>query len=211
MRRAGQRGTDGSATWSLRDLARPVVAVAVVVTVTVSAPMAVMFSCNVHEVGHALTGTAFGWEVERVVPCAPTGGEVLYRTSTTRGDALESWSGGLTGGFVLIVIYFIALRRGSRPMRSPVAWAFGLGLLVPVGPQLVIAFLEGTNRESSYADTISASAGVWVPAILISAAVGPAWHLWRWREVLRRHRGRTNRFGHVKGPICQQDLLGGGQ
>lgn len=179
-------GAGHSARWSLADLVSPVLAVTVLLTIAISVPIATVVSCNAHEVGHALTGTAFGWEVARIVPCAPTGGEVIYRTSTIHGDALESVSGGVAGAFVLVLVYVVALHRGSLPLRVPIAWAFGLGLVVPVGPQVVIAILEGATRESNYGDTISAGAGIWIPVLLISATIGPIVHVWRWRDVFRR-------------------------
>lgn len=175
-------------TWSWVDLKRPAVALTVVVAFALSAPAATIVSCNAHEVGHAVTGTLFGWKVDHISLCAPTGGEVHYRTSSSRGDAFESWAGGLTGALVLLLAHLLAIGPNARPLRSPVIWAIGLGVALPIGPQLAVAILEGTNRETSYSDTISENSAIWVPTILISAALGPACHLWRWRAVLRLSR-----------------------
>lgn len=177
---------EGTATWSLQDLKRPALALAVVVAFAATAPVATIVSCNAHEIGHALTGTLFGWEVDRISLCAPSGGEVRYRTSTRRGDVFESWAGGLTGASTLVLAYFLAIRRGLRPLHSPVIWSVGLGLVLPAGPQLVIALLEGTNRETAYTDIISERSTIWIPILLMSAAIGPALHVRRWRAVLTR-------------------------
>lgn len=143
-------------------------------------PLAVVGSCNVHELGHAAAGSAVGWEVDRVVPCLPTDGTVRYRSSTTSGDALESWAGGLAGVLSLLLAYGLISRRG-RPLRSPLVWAAGLGLTVPMGIQLVIAALEGTAGPGvDYTDTIAAQPHLFLPVLLLSAVAGPAIHTWWW-------------------------------
>ena len=66
-------------------------------------------------------------------------------------------------------------------MRSPLVWACGLGLTLPIGIQLVIAGLEGTaDFGDDYTDTIAAQPGLWLPVLLVSALAGPAVHTWWW-------------------------------
>lgn len=160
----------------------------VVATAAAVGALATVAGCNAHEVGHAVVGTAFGWEVDRIVPCLPGGGEVRYRSSLPRGDTVERWSGGLAGAVVLVAAYAGLVARRSRPLRSPLVWAAGLGLAMPVGPQLVIAALEGTSRAGNYAETISGAPALWGGVLVLAAAVGPVWHAWRWRAVFRRER-----------------------
>lgn len=143
-------------------------------------PLAVVGSCNVHELGHAVAGSAVGWEVDRVVPCFPTGGHVRYRASNAAGDAVESWAGGLVGALSLLLAYGLISRRG-RPLRSPLWWACGLGVASPIGIQLAIAGLEGTaDFGEDYTDTIAARPGLFLPLLLLSALAGPAAHTWWW-------------------------------
>ncbi|MGK2854053.1 MAG: hypothetical protein ACSLE3_08130 [Microbacteriaceae bacterium] len=184
--RGTERRTDRH--WGWADLRRPAIASTAVVAFVLTLPLAVVGSCNVHEFGHAVAGSAVGWEVDRVVPCLPSGGYVQYRASNAAGDAVESWAGGLAGALSLLLIYSLISRRG-RPLRSPIVWACGLGLTVPIGIQLVIATLEGTAEfGDDYTDTIAARPGLFLPILLLSALAGPAMHTWWW--VRRRTRGR---------------------
>ncbi|QZY30344.1 hypothetical protein [Nocardioides coralli] len=172
--------------WTWADLRRPLVALTALVAFALTLPLAVVGSCNVHELGHAAVGTALGWEVDRVVPCLPSGGEVRYLSSDAAGDAVEGWAGGLAGALALLVAYALVC-RGGRPLRSPVAWAAGLALSVPVGVQLVIAAVEGSaGLGEDYTDTIAAHTGVFVPVLLLGALTGPTAHVWWWRVRARR-------------------------
>lgn len=115
------------------------VAAVLVATTTVT----VFAACNVHELGHAAVGTLLGWEVERVRLCLPAGGSVTYASVGTWAGGLQGWAGGLIAAAILVAVEWAAVWRPARPGRSPVWWAVGLGILLPVGPQLVIATLEG--------------------------------------------------------------------
>lgn len=103
-------------------------------------------------------------------------------------NRVESWAGGLTGALSLLLIYGLISRRG-RPARSPVVWACGLGVTLPIGIQLVIAGLEGAadmglegtaDMGDDYTNTIAAQPGIFVPILLLSALVGPAVHTLWW-------------------------------
>ncbi len=168
--------------WVWADLRRPMIAASALAAFVFTLPLAVVGSCNVHELGHAVAGTAVGWEVDRVVPCLPSGGHVRYRSSSAAGDGVESWAGGLAGALGLLLIYGLISRR-ERPARSPAVWACGLGLTFPVGIQLAIAGLEGTaDMGDDYTDTVAAQPGILVPILLLSALVGPAAHMLWWRR-----------------------------
>ena len=69
-------------------------------------------------------------EVDRVVPCLPSGGQARYRSSSAAGDGVESWAGGLVGALGLLLIHGLVSRSG-RPVRSPVVWGVRVGLDVP--------------------------------------------------------------------------------
>ncbi len=168
--------------WMWADLRQPMIAATVLVAFALTLPLAVVGSCNVHELGHAVIGSAVGWEVDRVVPCLPSGGHVQYRASSAAGDAVESWTGGLAGALSLLLIYGL-ISGGGRPVRSLIAWACGLSLTFPMGIQLAIAGLEGTaDVGDDYTDTIAAQPGIFVPLLLLCALAGPAAHTWWWRR-----------------------------
>jgi hypothetical protein len=173
------------ATWCAADLWRPRLAIPVVGAALGTTALAFVFSCNVHEIAHAAVGTAFGWEVDRISLCLPDGGAVHYRSSLARGDTVESWSGGLGGAASLISAYVGLIARKARPLRQPLLWAAGFGLLLPVGPQVLIAALEGTSGAADYTESISDSPILWGSALVVAMSLGPVAHWSMWRRALR--------------------------
>jgi hypothetical protein len=62
---------DELSAWYWRDLKQPLTLLAAIIAFAVSAPIALVISCNVHEIGHTLVATSLGWEVERINLCLP--------------------------------------------------------------------------------------------------------------------------------------------
>ncbi len=181
-------GDPPPAAWSVASLRRPTTALAVVATAFAIGALAVIVSCNAHEIGHAAVGTALGWEVDRIILCLPGGGEVRYRSSSPRGDAIEAWSGGIVGALALATAYTGLVARRSGPLRNPLLWAAGLGLSLPIGPQIVIAALEGTSGSDDYRETIAGAPALWGGVLALAATAGPTAHGWIWRQAFRRER-----------------------
>ncbi len=166
-------------SWEWSDLRRPRLALAAIAGLVIAAMLATVVSCNVHELGHAVVATLLGWEVERIDLCLPGGGAVVYaRVGTWAGNA-QGYAGGLAGAFFLVGVYLIAVSRTDRPLRGPGMWFAGLGLVLPIGGQLVVAGLEGAAGPGEDYTQRFAS---WLPPLVIIATLAViAAYAWRWR------------------------------
>lgn len=156
----------------------------VVLTFVVVVFVAQTASCNVHEAGHAVVGTLVGWEVERINLCLPAGGSVEYGKIPRWAGNVQGYAGGVIGAGFLTIVYMLLIARRRRPLRSPVWWAAGSGLILFVGPQLVLAGVEGAaGPGEDYTEWFRDLPLVFVPLMVGSAAVGVGLYVWRWRAV----------------------------
>jgi hypothetical protein len=169
----------------LGDLKRPRTLLVAVTSLLASGAITQIASCNVHELSHALVGTAVGWEVDRVFLC-PGGAAVEYANTNDSwiGNA-EGYAGGFGAAAFIVGVYWLVFVRRDRPLRSPGRWAAGLGVLAGAGAQLVIGALEGTGgvRGWDYNQMIDDHLIVWLPLIGASMVAAAAAHVWRWRAV----------------------------
>ena len=122
-----------------------------------------------------------GWEVERVNPCLPAGGSVEYAFVGDWAGNVQGYAGGLVAAATLIAIYVVVFARPGRPLVSPNWWAAGLGLVMPIGPQLTIGLLEGAVSPGEdytirYSTTIPTLVALSVALVVIA-------YVWRWRVV----------------------------
>lgn len=165
--------------WEWSNLRRPGPALAAITGLVIAALSATVVSCNVHELGHAVVATLLGWEVERIDLCLPGRGAVVYaRVGTWAGNA-QGYAGGLAGASVLIGVYLLGFHRGERPLRGPGMWFAGLGMVLPIGAQVVVGGLEGAVGPGE--DYIQRFASLLPPlVILVTAAVVVAYTR-RWR------------------------------
>lgn len=69
----------------------------------------------------------------------------------------------------------------ARPLRGPAWWFAGLGLILPVGPQLVNAVLEGAVRPGE--DYTQKYGSLLPPLVVIAMVAGATWYTLRWRVV----------------------------
>ena len=185
----GEMGTATAAkslpAWHRRDLRRPSTLLAAIVAFCLSAPAAIVVSCNVHEIGHALVATPLGWEVERINLCLPFGGSVEYARIGTWAGNLQGYAGGFIAAAFLTSFYAFALARPRRPLRGPTWWAAGLGIVIWVGPQMLIGILEGVAAPGhSYADDFRDAPALY-GLVVVSVLSGALFHVWLWRSVLR--------------------------
>jgi len=185
----GEMGTATAAkslpAWHRRDLRRPSTLLAAIVAFCLSAPAAIVVSCNVHEIGHALVATPLGWEVERINLCLPFGGSVEYARIGTWAGNLQGYAGGFIAAAFLMSFYAFALARPRRPLRGPTWWAAGLGIVIWVGPQMLIGILEGVAAPGhSYADDFRDAPALY-GLVVVSVLSGALFHVWLWRSVLR--------------------------
>ena len=168
--------------WTVADLRRPPTLLGFAAAFLGTAFVAQVVGCNVHEVGHAAVGSLVGWEVEQVRMCLPAGGGVEYGAIPRWAGNVQGYAGGLTAAIVLGAFYSRAIRRYDRPLRSPGWWAAGLAIALFIGPQLVLAVVEGAaGPGEDYTRRFADEPGVYVTAIIASALAGAAAHAWRWR------------------------------
>lgn len=169
------------ARWSRSDLKRPGTALGVAVSFVFAVALATSAACNIHELAHAVTGTVLGWEVERVNLCLPAGGSVEYAFVGDWAGNLQGYAGGLVAAAVLVAIYVFVFARPERPLVSPNWWAAGLGLVVPVGPQLTMGLLEGAvSPGEDYTIRYSTAIPILVALSMVVVVIA---YVWRWRAV----------------------------
>lgn len=186
----GRSGHLGPATeWDRAELAHPVRLLEFVAVFVVVAFVAQFTSCNVHEVGHAIVGTVVGWEVERINLCLPVGGSVEYSNIPRWAGNLQGYAGGVISAGFLTIVYVLAVARRRRPLQSPGWWAAGLGLVLFVGPQLVLAGMEGSRGPGEdYTELFQDLPLVFLPLLVLSAAGSVGLYASRWRAVWRSRR-----------------------
>jgi hypothetical protein len=174
--------------WSRSDLKRTGPLLSAIAAFVITAPMATVIACNFHEIGHGAVATILGWEVERIDLCLPTGGRVVYAHVGTWAGNAQGYAGGLIAAAALVGVYLLAFHRKARPSRGPGWWFAGLGLVLPVGPQVVNGVLEGAVGQGE--DYTQQYASLLPPLVVIAMAAGAIWYAWRWRVVWRSANAR---------------------
>lgn len=148
----------------------------------ISAPIALTVSCNVHELAHALVGSMFGWEVERVKVCLGGGGGVQYSSTGSWAGNAQGYAGGFVAAAFLAGLYYLLFERSRRPWRNPAWWGAGLGVVLWIGPQLFIGVLEGNSAPGEdYTALIESSPIRYIAIIALSVVTATAVYTWRWR------------------------------
>lgn len=149
-----------------------------------TAVVATVAACNIHEIGHAVVATMLGWEVDRIEFCLPAGGGVVYSHVGRWAGNLQGYAGGFIAAIALLVAYRFIFAREARPLAGFGWWFAGLGLVLPIGPQIAVGILEGAvgpgeDYTLKYAGLIS----ILVVVGYIAAAVV---YSRRWRAVWRK-------------------------
>ncbi len=185
-------GSSSQATsWSPGDLKRVNAALGAIATFALVAIGAIVVGCNAHELGHAAVGSALGWHVERVHLCLPLGGGVEYAQIGTWAGNAQGYAGGVVGAAIQVTVYLLVFERRAKPLRSAPWWAAGLGVVLWIGPQLLLAVLEGSaDRGTDYTDAFTESPHVLIPLMIVATATGPAAFAWRWRVIWQRPSAR---------------------
>jgi hypothetical protein len=169
--------------WDRSRLRNPKTLITVLATFVATVFLAQVGGCNVHELGHALVGWLVGWEVEMVNLCTPAGGSVVYSRVGNWTGNLQGYAGGLLAALFLFGAYVLVFARHSLPRRSPVWWAAGLGTMVWIGPQLVIAVMEGTaGPGEDYTELFRERPLVFVTLVVLAGAISAVVYVLRWRR-----------------------------
>lgn len=162
---------------------RPLTAVGALATFVGVGLISQVASCNIHELGHGVVATALGWRVERVNLCLPGGGSVEYAHVGTWAGNAQGYAGGVVAALFLFSVYVVVFSKRRLPLRSPLWWAAGLATVVFIGPQLLIAVMEGAADPGiDYTEKFTESPGLFVPLLVVSALLGAAVYTRRWRR-----------------------------
>jgi hypothetical protein len=123
--------------------------------------------CNVHELGHLVTGSALGVPVNDIFWCTPANGRIAF---AYQEPAVVGYSGGFLAAIVLAGLY----RALVRPRLSSFAWWMaGVAILGTAVSQVIVGVLEGSAPET-YAglqDNTGGLAVVLVAPLLAAGAV----------------------------------------
>ena len=177
-------GADPQPALSRSDLNRVGPASVAVASLVATAVVATVAACNIHEIGHAVVATMLGWEVDRIELCLPTGGSVVYSHVGSWTGNLQGYAGGFIAAIVLLVAYLFIFARRAMPLAGVGWWFAGLGLVLPIGPQVAIGVLEGAvGPGEDYTQKYGGLIPLLVVVGYITAAVA---YSWRWRAVWRR-------------------------
>jgi hypothetical protein len=140
--------------------------------------------CNLHELGHLVTGWAAGVPIDDIIWCTPTSGRIAF---AYQEPAFVGYAGGFLAASVLLVVYLALIRKR---LASFPWWMAGVAVLGTAISQLIVAAFEGSS-PLVYAQLIDNQAGLAAVAIAPLIAAG----------VLQAI-ARPVRFG----PISQNDL-----
>jgi hypothetical protein len=123
--------------------------------------------CNIHELGHLITGRIAGVPIEGVIWCTPGNGRVVF---AYQEPAWVGYAGGLLAAAVLVGVYMTVI----RPRLDDRNWrAAGVAVLGTALSQLIVALLEGSDPQryaSLQDDTAGLIAVAVVPLILAAFA-----------------------------------------
>lgn len=116
--------------------------------------------CNLHELGHLITGKIAGVPVNDIIWCTPANGRIAF---AYQEPAWVGYAGGLTAATVLLVFYWVVIRRR---LDSVYWWSAGVAVLGTAISQVIVAVLEGSD-PIFYAEVQTSPAG------LATLIVGP--------------------------------------
>ncbi len=75
------------------------------------------------------------------------------------------------------------------PLRGPGWWAAGFGPAIWIGPQLVVAVVEGTNPDRDYTRVLDANLPLTLAVMALAIVAGATGHVWLWPSIWKRARG----------------------
>jgi hypothetical protein len=130
--------------------------------------------CNIHELGHLITGRIARVPIEDVIWCTPGNGRIVF---AYQEPPWVGYAGGLSAAAVLIGLYWVII----RPRLASLSWRLaGVAVLGTALSQLIVAFLEGSDPER-YARLQDDTAGLIAVAVvpLIMAAIAQSRRLRR--------------------------------
>lgn len=95
--------------------------------------------CNIHELGHLVTGRALGVPVDHITWCTPANGRIAF---SYQEPAFVSYAGGFTAALALAAVhrFLIWPRLAGRSWR-----AAGVAVLGTAASQVIVGVMEGSS------------------------------------------------------------------
>ena len=128
--------------------------------------------CNIHELGHLITGVAAGIPVNEVIWCAPANGRIAF---AYQEPALVGYAGGVLSALVLTGLYWSIIRPR---LGSFGWWMAGVAVMGTAISQVIVAILEGSSPVR-YAELQDSALGLVVIAVGPLVAVASIQFRWR--------------------------------
>lgn len=139
--------------------------------------------CNIHELGHLITGRIAGVPIDDVIWCTPGNGRIVF---AYQEPAWVGYAGGLLAATVLVGLYLTVI----RPRLAGLNWrAAGVAILGTALSQVIVAFLEGSDPER-YATLQDNTIGLVAIAVLPLVVAGIAQASYVRRQELPEVSGR---------------------
>ncbi|HSK06899.1 MAG TPA: hypothetical protein VK990_05215, partial [Acidimicrobiia bacterium] len=115
--------------------------VAAILVFVVSLVAAGVGGCNVHELGHLVTGRALGVPIDHITWCTPANGRIAF---SYQEPAFDSYAGGFTAALVLGAVYRFLIwpRVAGRSWR-----AAGVAVLGTAVSQVIVGLIEGSSPQ----------------------------------------------------------------
>jgi hypothetical protein len=115
--------------------------IAAVVVFVVSLAIAGVGGCNIHELGHLITGRALGVPVDHITWCTPANGRIAF---SFQEPAFVSYAGGFTAALALGAVYRLLI----WPRLAGRLWqAAGVAVLGTAVSQVIVGVMEGSSPE----------------------------------------------------------------
>ena len=115
--------------------------VVAVVVFVVSLGIAGVGGCNIHELGHLITGRALAVPVDHITWCTPVNGRIAF---SYHEPALVSYAGGFTAAITLGAVYrFLVWPRLAGPLWR----AAGVAVLGTAVSQVIVGVMEGSSPQ----------------------------------------------------------------
>lgn len=123
--------------------------------------------CNVHELGHLLTGRALGVPVDDIIWCTPTSGRIAF---AYQEPALVGYAGGFLAAAVLGSLYWFVIRPR---LAAPVWWAAGVAVLGTAISQVIVGLWEGSSPlgYATAQDNVAGLIALLTGPLIIAAAL----------------------------------------
>jgi hypothetical protein len=97
--------------------------------------------CNIHELGHLLTGRALGVPVDHITWCTPANGRIAF---SYQEPAFVSYAGGITAALALGAVYRFLI----WPRLAGRLWqAAGVAVLGTAVSQVIVGVMEGSSPQ----------------------------------------------------------------